>query len=340
MELDVLQPLTTHGQGPYPCYRIPGIVATRRATLLAYCETRLDMGDWSTRGAGLFRSTDGGLHWSGPRMLVETADPVAINNPVMIAGSDGRVHFFWQKDYDRGYHQVSLDDGITFSPPVEITAFLKREDFAWDAFAFGPGHGLALSDGRLLLPIWLAHGGYRAHMPSVFSTLVSSDGGITWQRGDLLEGSADLTNPNETAAVQLQNGSLLFNLRHTGPSPYRAVMISPDGLSNFSAIRFDSQLPDPQCFGSLCRVTGQTLAFSNCAVSPQDEPRARVRLTLRLSHDEGHSWQESLELAPLGGYSDVAASPDGQWVYCFFEHRLPDQSHSGPHHLTFARIRV
>jgi len=49
------------GKEGYTLYRIPGLVTTRRGTVLAYCEARKsDKGDWGTIDILLRRSTDGG----------------------------------------------------------------------------------------------------------------------------------------------------------------------------------------------------------------------------------------------------------------------------------------
>ncbi|MGI5895262.1 MAG: hypothetical protein ACOX6P_11890 [Candidatus Merdivicinus sp.] len=83
-----------YGKNGYTSYRIPGIVVTVKGTILVYYETRLyPSNDWSTRGVGMKRSIDGGKTFSMRQMLVYSED-VAVNNPLMIAAKDGKVHFF------------------------------------------------------------------------------------------------------------------------------------------------------------------------------------------------------------------------------------------------------
>jgi hypothetical protein len=195
--------LFERGKGDYLFYRIPGIVVTKRGTILAYAEARRsDRSDWGATDLILRRSTDGGKSWSQPALIGGMPDafpknPAAVakklgvgagagvtyDNPVAIAGRDGTIHFLFCVEYMRVYYMRSTDDGRTFSRPVEIPGVLKSP---WVVLATGPGHGIELKDGRLLVPIWLSLGtGGGAHGDSVVSTLYSDDRGATWTPGDI-----------------------------------------------------------------------------------------------------------------------------------------------------------
>lgn len=105
------------GQAGYALYRIPGLIATPKGTLLAYCEARKNAsGDWGQIDLMLRRSTDGGQSWEAPRRLVEPpavpknpvaaaqglgkAGEVTLNNPVAIADrKTGAVHFLYCVEY-------------------------------------------------------------------------------------------------------------------------------------------------------------------------------------------------------------------------------------------------
>ena len=186
------------GQGGYMMYRIPGIVVTKRGTVLVYNEARRNSGsDWGTIDIVMRRSTDGGATFSPAHVLAHsptpiTRNPVAIerkqgeptdityNNPVAISGRDGVVHFLFCVEYMRVFYMRSTDDGKNFSTPVEITrAFdaFKRK-YPWRVAATGPGHGIELSNGRLIVPVWLALGTKgNGHSPSETATVYSDDGG-------------------------------------------------------------------------------------------------------------------------------------------------------------------
>lgn len=333
------------GKNGYASYRIPGIVVTSLGTLLVYYETRRESGDdWSTQGIGMKRSTDGGKTFTPRTMLV--SDPAgAINNPVMIASRDGRVHFFWQKRYREAFYQVSTDDGCTFSSPICLTPVLEqfRKKYNWTLFALGPGHGIELRNGRFVIPVWLANGEGNHHFPSQVGTLVSDDGGKTWHAGDIIQGSENPADPfacpNETQAVELSDGSVLFNMRHSGSHHVRYISVSPNGKDHFSPPCPDTTLPDSMYFGSIIRTNqpGQIL-FINCANRKNANKGSwapRKWLTLRVSSDNAKTWKASKVLEEYGGYADLALSADGERYYCLYENGcLPNNI--DPQRLTLA----
>src|SRR5689334_15180724 len=126
------------GKDDYAMYRIPGIVVTAKGTVLAYCEARKSSGsDWGTIDIMLRRSTEGGKTWQ-PRVKVANVpgpkekNPAAVtkkvgkttdvtyNNPVAFADRDGSVHMLYCLEYMKCFYIRSDDDGVTWSPPVEI----------------------------------------------------------------------------------------------------------------------------------------------------------------------------------------------------------------------------
>jgi sialidase-1 len=335
----------------YKMYRIPGIVITKAGTILAYTEARRHTGsDWDTIDIVLRRSTDDGKTFSPQQVIAHApdvprspvalerkqgrADDVTYNNPVAIADSSGAVHFLFCREYMRVFYMRSDDNGVTFTPPTEITAAFDeyRRAYAWRIAATGPGHGIQLANGRLIVPIWLALGtGGNGHHPSVNSTIYSDDGGRSWHAGDIaVPNTPETPDPNETTAVQLANRSVMLNVRTTSPKNRRAVVTSKDGAHHWSAARFQEDLPDPICFASLVRFTTRKtdgknrLLFSNpdnlSRVDGKDNvSKDRRNLTIHLSYDEGKSWpiKKTIE-GGSSGYSDLAVLPDGTML-CLYE---------------------
>ncbi len=73
------------GKDGYEIYRIPGIVVTRKGTVLAFCEARKSSrGDWGTIDIMLRRSSDGGRTWSPRQKIADVTGPHA-KNPVAMA---------------------------------------------------------------------------------------------------------------------------------------------------------------------------------------------------------------------------------------------------------------
>ena len=347
----------TENANPMHYDRIPGIVVTAKGTVIVYWELRSGPNDWACYAIGMRRSEDSGETWSPVTEIAvseknKNPEENMLNNPVMIARRDGTIVFMWEEAYCRGFVQVSADDGKTFGPAAEITnqleAFKTKTGFKWDLFAFGPGHGIELDNGSLIVPVWYSNGGKRPHRPSVCSAIRSDDGGKTWQTGSMIGANENLVNPNETCAVQLDSGDVLLNIRHEGKKFFRVITTSKNGISGFSGFRYDEALRDPICFGSIAKspakYSGKTvIVFSNCANSPRKDnnySRARIKLTLKASFDNCATWEKERVLEEVSGYSDVAFSPDGKWIYAFYEHDLDTHLFSQPCRLTFAKMNM
>lgn len=321
----VTQDLFTAGEKGYVTYRIPGLVAQGN-TVLAYAEARKDgFGDWADIDVVLRRSTDGGKSWEPMRVLVESGTET-VNNPVAIAGRKaGEIHFLYCLNYARAFHMRSMDGGRTFSKPVEITAAFAslRGAYDWNVIATGPGHGIRLQNGRLLVAVWLSTGGKR-HRPSRVSTLYSDDDGATWHTGELVP--AGLVNPSETYAVERKGGGVMLNIRNESGEHRRAVSFSADGAKGWSEPKFVEALVEPVCMASLIRHPGGGLLFSNpdnleatYVDASKTVNRDRKNLTVQWSGDDGETWTAKRVLEPgLSGYSDLAAVKDGT-ILCLYE---------------------
>jgi sialidase-1 len=350
------------GEGGYMLYRIPGIVVTSGGNVLAYCEARRsDRGDWGPTDIMLRRSSDRGETWEPVRRLVEPPavpkNPVAlqhglgkegevtVNNPVAIVDrTAGAVQFLYCVEYARCFTMRSEDEGQTWTEPVEITEVFERfrPEYEWKVIATGPGHGIQLRSGRLLLPVWLSTGtAGHGHRPSCISVIYSEDGGKRWERGEIVAAHPQPANPSETAAVELADGRVMLNLRHEGPERRRGVSVSPDGATRWSPVRFDPALPEPVCMGSLIRLSMRPeqdrnrILFSNPHNPDSNERR---NLTVKLSYDEGETWPVAKAIEPgTSGYSDLAVGPDER-IYCFYERGGAGASHFRTRFPTLARF--
>ena len=349
------------GIGGYQTYRIPGIVVTRRGTVLAYTSARrnLDFGDWSDVDIVMRRSTDGGRTWEPSRRLAGNGHGTT-DNPVAIADRQtGTIHFLFQKNYSHCYYMRSDDDGRTFTEPVDITyAFNKfRPEYDWNVIAPGVGHAIQLRSGRLLVPVWMADGKVedarvRPHRPSAVATVYSDDHGKTWNRGAIIVNSSDeIPNPSESMAVELVNGSIMMNIRNESTDHRRVVSISPNGISDWSTPEFDEQLFEPVCAASILRYSERPVDGANRILFSNPDSAAipgagtqgfngRQNLTLQMSLDEGKTWPIHRVIDPgVTGYSDLAVGND-KTIYCIYEQRAIGGSATNNPHIAIARFRI
>lgn len=369
------RPLFEAGQGGYAIYRIPCIVVTAGGTVLAFCEARQSTrGDWGSIDVLLRRSTDGGQTWAAALKMNRIREPVA-RNPVVLqqglAGGDertynnpaaivdrqsGAVHLLHCAEYARCYAMRSDDQGATWSEPTDITAVFEafRPEYDWRVIATGPGHGIQLRSGRLLVPVWMSTGtGGHGHRPSCISVIYSDDHGATWQRGDIVVCHSEATpNPSESVALQLHDGRVMLNVRNESSRHRRLVAFSADGATGWTEPVFDPALFEPICCAGLVRLGEQPgqdqnrILFSN--PDSQHSPLGpgswgawpRENLTVRMSCDEGETWPVSRVLDPgPSGYSDLAVGPD-ETIYCLYERGSAGGSSLDTATLTLARFNL
>ena len=294
----------------YARFRIPGMITTKSGAVLAYCEARKEEGDWSAIDILMRTSTDGGKTFSSPVLLAcGTKNSQTVNNPVMIASRGGTVHFLYCVEYgvlERGgaiFYRKSADDGVTWTAPRELSAMTVPE--LRSVFATGPGHGIELTDGTLFVPCWTvlkAHGQPpESHHPGSVCALISNNGGSTWAVTPFVP-DGEATDPNETAAAQLPDGTVVLSVRD-GKTHYRCASYSKNGVSFTPIVRLPN-LPDPVCSAGMLAV-GDTLYLSHC-----DDIIFRRRLTLCRSRD-GIIWSKVCVIERgNAGYSDIASLED------------------------------
>ena len=299
-------------EGDYCSIRIPGIIEAPDGSLLAYYECRTG-GDWSSIDLCTKRSEDGGKTWSERMTLVSGKGRMTNNNPVMIV--DGElIHFLYCEGYKRLFHRVSHDNGKTFGVPHELTEMIDNEmgEEFWSNLAVGPGHGIRLESGRLIVPMWMAHNkkDIFSHSISSIRTLYSDDRGVSWHIGRRVE-NGEIVDPNESTVCEI-GGRLMMNIRNKAPERLRAVAFSEDGGVSFAPMTLVSDLPDPKCMGALAVKDGR-IFFSNCRSHEH-------RVDLSVSELDGDSRLiRTLLLSPSAGYSDLYASPTGNRLYALYE---------------------
>jgi len=331
-------------EGGYPNYRIPGIVRTKKGTIIVCYECRFAY-DWSVMDIAIRRSCDEGKTWSERSIVVSGEGRNVVHNAVMFV-SDDRVHMIWHRNYRQAFYIYSDDEGVSWSAPGEITYAYEglREQFPWTVIAAGPGHGMVTSSCRLIVPVWLASNreDITQHRPSVISTLYSDDGGATWACGEIVYANPEFVNPSESVLAELTDGSIMICCRHETPMEVgdtrwdgmrqRKIAYSADGTGQWHGWHFEPSLPDCTCSAGMTQSEGK-IWISNC---PE---RNRTHLSLSVSADEGKTWHRHMELALYGGYSDIFYHPETGRIYGILETYAPDEKEiMGKLSLEFIRL--
>jgi len=303
------------GEDGYHTYRIPSVIATRKGTLLAFCEGRKHSArDQSPTDMVLKRSLDGGTTWS-PMQIVVRAVPDAAMDPCPIVdrttGTIWLVYDRWPEGYKGAeikgigtdavtvWETHSADDGATWSEPRDLTATTKKPE--WTGIAHGPGVGIQTRSGRLVVPC-------NHYSNGRWCVLITSDDhGATWRLGGEVG-----PKMSESQVVELADGALMLNMRSYRGKRRRAIATSADGGTTWSEIADDPTLIEPVCQASFLRYTlasehgRNRLLFSNPA-----HEKSRINGTIRLSYDEGKTWPVAKTLVPGDfAYSCLAVLPD------------------------------
>jgi sialidase-1 len=286
-------------------YRIPGIVATSKGTLLAVYDIRYNNSTDlpGNIDVGLSRSTDSGKTWQSMQVIMDMGAPHennGIGDPSILFDPVTQkiwVAALWSKgnrsiagslpglspDTTGQFVLVSSeDDGLTWTKPYTITPQIKNP--AWHLFFNGPGSGIAMKDGKLVFAAQ-----YWDETKKPYSTIIySADHGVSWV-GKM---AGPKSNTTESQVVETEPGTLMLNMRDNRGS-YRSVATTTNmGNAWTEHSTSYNALQDPVCMGSLIKakvkVKGtlkEVLFFSN-----PNTTSGRYNITIKASLDLGQTW--------------------------------------------------
>ncbi|MGL4853987.1 MAG: sialidase family protein, partial [Lentisphaeria bacterium] len=143
----------------YHTFRIPTIVKTKKNSLLAFAEGRVNgWGDAGNIDIVMRRSKDGGKTWEPMQVVFDDGGNTCRNPCPVIDTKTGRIFLIttWSNKHEgtimdgKGrcsiYVLTSDDDGSTWSKPVEITDQVNRPDWWW--YATGPASAIQIQKGK------------------------------------------------------------------------------------------------------------------------------------------------------------------------------------------------
>ncbi|XP_032075053.1 sialidase-3-like [Thamnophis elegans] len=358
-------------------YRIPALIYWPVENLfLAFAEERSSPRDEHAKGLVMRRGYKEGLSvkW-GPSMRLETAGMPnhRTMNPCPVYDKKNGVIFLFficVKDGISEQHQLRTrrsavrlgyisthNGGHTWSSTTDLTEQVTGDGEVkkWATFAVGPGHGLQLSSGRLVIPAYA----YYVHkvrlgfsfpwwtQPHCFS-FYSDDGGRTWARGELLKSLK--TTECQMAQVTCQDNRQVLYCNARSLHKFRAEAYSGDNGGQFPTHALSKRLCELPfgCQGSVVSFfpsdpgpkedpNGSTLRAGE---SPSSASPERPSSWLMFSHPTSRKKRRDLGIylnpSPLdqsrwtspwvlnqgpSGYSDLAVCEDGEPLAfgCLFE---------------------
>lgn len=310
-------PVFESGKDGYACYRIPAMVTTSRGTVIAVADGRISgCGDIpNPLDLVARRSYDNGQTWTPLQVIADYgSDPhdtdvypaYGITNPiprvaagdsaVLLDRTNGRVWVLYDNGGVSNGRKIKLemrysdDDGTNWSPALDLEALNPGLRPTGGEFLTGPGNGIQIAEGpsagRLIFPVY----GYGN--PSSSMIIFSDDHGATWQLGGVAGAGGGEIQVAETAGGELLASMRDNNFPTTG---VRTFSRSTDGGLTWSAPYTSTPeqpaLPDPACQASILRLTttndsnASRIVFANAA-----DGSTRIKMTLRISYDEGQTW--------------------------------------------------
>jgi len=328
-------PVFTSGQEGHATYRIPAILQVPNGDLLAFAEGRVKgSADFGDINLVFKRSSDRGKSWSSLETLVDY-DSLQAGNPAPVvdlldpAHPQGVVYLFYNTGNNHEY-EVRLNQGIreiwviksydlgaTWTSPENITTQVHRPNHPaanpaythpadWRHYANTPGHAIQIAEGRYKGRLFVA-ANHSVGNPQEHFREYRAHGFYSDDHGKSYRLSESLTFPgsNESTAAPLSQDRLLMSVRNQeGTVRQRILTYSSDGGATWEEEYFEAQLPDPVCQGSLLALGKEkgkmVLAHSNAA-----DPQERNHLTVKLSWDEGRTWNRSI---PIDATSDPKKS--------------------------------
>ena len=327
-----LEYLFKSGTDGYQTFRIPAIITTTGGNIIAFAEGRKN-GSSDTGDIDLVmkKSSDNGKTWSELKVLRDDGDNVCGNPAPVVDRISGTIYLLstWNLGEDheseiinqtstdtrRIFVMESSDEGNSWSLPKEITSSVKQENWTW--YATGPCHGIQIKNDkfrdRLIIPCDHIEAGTKKYFSHI---IYSDDHGKSWQIG----GSTPQDQVNECAIAELPEGNLMLNMRNYDRSKKtRKISLSEDGGLTWGNIYPDKSLVEPICQASLLRYSFAESGISRILFSNPANKEKRENMTLRISYDEGSTWEKSIVLfSGPSAFSDLTRLPNDN-IGCLFE---------------------
>jgi len=293
------------------CYRIPAIITAPNGDLIAAIDERVpSCGDLKlSRDINIVirRSADGGDSWSEIETVVDYPLGKSASDPSMVVDKvTGAIFMFFNfmdLDHEKDVYYLkvikSINNGQTWSSPVDITSQITKPEWHNDFKFITSGRGIQASSGKLLHTL--------VDLEKGLHLFGCDDHGESWYLID-----TPIIPGDESKIIELTDGTWMINSR-VNSGGFRFVHTSSDEGATWLS-KPDSSLIDPGCNASIIRYTSinegadkNRILFSNAKM--KDE---RSNMTIRISYDEGKSWTDGKTIYHGGAaYSSMTILANG-----------------------------
>uniref|UniRef100_A0A3P9HBS3 exo-alpha-sialidase n=1 Tax=Oryzias latipes TaxID=8090 RepID=A0A3P9HBS3_ORYLA len=259
-------------------YRVPALIyLPRTRTFLAFCEERLSPSDSQAhllvvRKGTFYRNY---VEWGNISVLGTAYLPGhrSMNPCPVFDDFTGTLFLFFiavlghtsesyqlvtGKNVTRLCYISSTDGGDTWSPVTDLTKTVIGDTIKdWATFALGPGHGLQLKSGRLLIPAYAYHIECKECLGRLCQTTPrsfcfhSDTHGRSWRFGEAIPAPESVEC--QMVSVDEEDGSNVLYCNARSPLGYRVQALSLDDGAVFQSGQLVPRLVEPRngCHGSI-----------------------------------------------------------------------------------------
>ncbi|XP_062396935.1 sialidase-4 [Sardina pilchardus] len=289
-------------------YRVPALIyLPNAASFLAFCEERLSPADAQAnllvmRKGKFYRNY---VEWDDMRVLAtahlqghRSMNPCPVYDEftgtlflffIAVLGHTSEAYqLVTGKNVTRLCYVSSNDHGDTWSPVTDLTKRVIGDTIKeWATFALGPGHGIQLKSGRLLVPAYAYHIDCKECLGRVCLTTPhsfcfhSDTHGRVWRFGEAVPGPESVEC--QMVSVDEEDGSNILYCNARSPLGCRVQSLSLDDGAVFQDGQLVQKLVEPRngCHGSI-------MGFPAPLELLQEARRSRLRhwtSELRVSSD-------------------------------------------------------
>ncbi|XP_012672413.2 sialidase-3-like [Clupea harengus] len=341
-------------------FRIPALLYVKEwNTFLAFAEKRTSTKDEHAKNLVMRKGTrqpDGSLQWSPTEDLMKaTKDGYRTMNPCPVFERNSRTLFLFficlkgntlecmlKPGQTRLCYVTSTDCGENWSDLTDLTSSVMDSNFTnYQTFAVGPGHGIQLGSGPLLVPAYVKEvEGCRqcqscwcccgfCECVSTHTVVLRSEDLHTWQAGQPIA-----LESGECQLAEVSDGEgrrqVYLNARSTGE--LRIEALSDDAGASFTLLNNLTLKERPNgCQGSTLAFparelpageggSSETALLFSHPTAGEGWDRLELGVYLRKSLQDHHAWDEPCIIHPgPSGYSDLTCCEEEGHFGCLME---------------------
>jgi predicted neuraminidase len=269
--------------------------------------------DWAPARLTQKFSSDGGVTWSAPSILLENEGKQATMEVDFLRLPSGDIGLFYcQKNANddlRVMMRKSRDDGKTWGESRRISDWHGYVGLTND-------RSILTSSGRIILPFWYSvNDAFMEPWYSVCQVFYSDDEGETWQHSmPPLSAPYSSGGSSEPAVAELADGSILMLMRNTSGRIWQSI--STDG-----GVRWERPTPtelaasgSPICLKRIPGGPDIMVIWNQCSKQELEWGYVRNRLSCAISSDGGKTWGHFKNLESLDDVAHVKPTPVGEPV--------------------------